>query len=387
MAAQLMRADCKYQIRQATIRDWPRIKAFIDRTYGTEAPFKQRARWEWQFRHAPYDRAGDADAVPVWIALHGEEVVGQIALQPGLLWLGGDPVPAGWIVDVMVDPRHRGEGLSHRINDAIVTTGRTLVTLTMAVATRRIMERAGCVTLPPVRQMVRPGRVSGTTIAALLERIAGNRTAWRDPVRLFVRSRIGPAALAGGISAAAAAARLGRPKRSDARLREVAAPDAEAVDRLAARLVARTGASFDRGRDFFAWRFAAAPDLDYRYAELPGDAGARALLVWRLPLPVELPVGTIVELLCDPDDSAAIGAAIDHALDAMRDGCEAIVAGASDPRFIREYAARGFVTVKTHRPTVVSTDSALLERIAKNPGPWHFSKADHDWDQVHPATH
>lgn len=381
-----MHPDSRYAIRQATIDDWPRIAAFINRNYGSDAMFKHRARWSWQFIDTPY---GDADtAAPVWIALHEEEVVGQLALQPGLLRLGHELVPIGWIVDVMVDERHRGQHLSYRISDAIVATGRTLVTLTMAVATRKIMERAGCATLSPVHQMVRPGRLSGHTLTTLLGRVAANRAQWRTPIDWFVKSRAGPAMLAVCLSAAGSLVRATRRRRSSGAMwRTVAAPDLNAVDDLAARLVERTGASFDRQRAFFQWRFFSAPDLKYQYAEMIEKDEVRSVLVWRLPLPIELPVGTIVDILCDPDDAVAIGASIDHGVNAMGGRCEAIIAGASDPRFIREYAARGFVTVKLHRPTVVTRDKALLARIAGYTGPWHFSKADHDWDQVHPAEH
>jgi len=33
----------------------------------------------------------------------------------------------------------------------------------------------------------------------------------------------------------------------------------------------------------------------------------------------------------------------------------------------------------------VVRDPALKARMAAMPDAWHFTKADHDWDQVHPA--
>lgn len=374
-----------YVIRQATVRDWPRIAAFIDRTYGSSAPFKQRGRWDWQFRQTPYDPE-EGDFAPVWIAINADDVVGQLALQPGLLRLEGDALQVGWIVDVMVDPAHRGRGLSHEINDAIVQSGRTLVTLTMAAATRNIMERAGCVTLPPVRQMVRVGRLSGKTISVLLSRTAENHANWRGLIDLFIASRVGPALVALALSVAArlVPVRILRPRPRPA-LQGSGLPDAATVDRLAAALAAKSGATFDRSGRFFSWRFGEAPDLEYRFAQGLDGQRPDVIAVWRMPSAVELPVGTLVDVLCDPDDSGALGAGIDHALAAMSGHCEAIIAGASDPRFVRELRKRGFVTVKTHHPTVVSSDRDLLARVAAHKAPWHFSKADHDWDQVHPA--
>jgi GNAT superfamily N-acetyltransferase len=370
-----------YNIRQATIQDWPLISEFIDRTYGSSARYKDYPRWHWQFCDTPYQREPD-DYIPVWIALQGDRVVGQIALQPSLLRLGMEAIPASWIVDVMVDQAHRGRGLGRRINDAIVASGRLLVTLTMAPATRSIMEAAGCVTLPPVQQMVRLNHLSGASVAALLKRIADNRARWQRPISLFNRSLMGPVLLARALSLVARF-RRGAVPGSSLPMREIAAFDAATIERLAGGLATKVGASFDRSASFHRWRFNDAPDLDYRFAEV--DAPARALVTWRLPRPVELPIGTLVDLLADPADGTALRAGIDHAITAMAD-CEAIIAGASDLRLVNALRSRGFVIVKTHHPTAVSTDRALLTRIAAEDC-WHFTKADHDWDQIHPATH
>lgn len=371
------------EIRQARVDDWGQILDFVGRNYGSGAPYKHRVRWDWQFNHTPYTREND-QSVPVWIALDGQKVIGQIALQPGLLWLGAEPLPMDWIVDVMVDEQYRGIGLSHKIMGATTTTGRTLVTLTMAAATRRMMDKAGCITLPPVQQMVRPGRLRGQTIETLLGRIANNRAGWRSPISLFNKSRLGPAAMAAGLSALAAIARLKQDAPSDLDLHDIAAPSSNGLRALSTLVVDGERACFDRSPDFAAWRFEKAPDLLYKFAELPGEDAARSLVIWREPLPVELPVGTIADILCDPDDASAIAASIEHAVDALR-RCEAVIAGASDPRFVNAYAAQGFIKVKTHRPTVVSNDSELLSRLSQFRGIWHMTKADHDWDQVHPA--
>jgi hypothetical protein len=106
----------------------------------------------------------------------------------------------------------------------------------------------------------------------------------------------------------------------------------------------------------------------------------------REPLAKELPVATIVEVLADPRDDQAIEAATGQAVAALAPGSEAIVAGASHPAHVAALRRHGFRTVRVHRPTVVTPDDTLRARIAAHPGPWHMTKADHDWDQVHPAA-
>ncbi len=304
-----------YEVRQARLEDWPAIARFIAITYGAQAPYKQRARWDWAFLHNPFNQDSDG-RVPVWIALHRGEVAGQIALQPGRIWLRGASYEAGWIVDVMVHPEHRGRGVGHLIQQAMKATGRTLVTLTMAEAARR----------------------------------------------------------------------LALPRAASGDIRLVDRIDASVADRLFARAAAAIPGLWDRGGTFCRWRFDAEPVLRYNRALLLRGGEAEGQVVWRLPEPMELNVGTLADVLADPADGAAIEALTAHAVSAMAPHCEAIIAGASHPAHIRALRRAGFVTVKTHRPTVVCADPAVLARFAAIGEGWHFTKADHDWDQLHPVV-
>ena len=374
-----------YEVRQACVDDWPLIRTFIDQTYGAGAPFKGRARWDWAFLDTPFAR--DADGrVPVWIALENGAVAGQIALQPGRVWLDGAPHEAGWIVDVMVHPAHRGRGVGHLIQQAMKETGRTLVTLTMAEATRRMAEKAGCVTLPPVRQMVRIGRLRGRTVTDVLGPILERRARLRAVGRAFNRSGVGPALAARLAAAAAGAHRIALPRPTEADIHPIERIDPAVADRLFAQQPTAIPGLWDRSGAFCRWRFDAEPVLRYQRALLMRGGTAAGQVVWRLPEPAELPVGTLTDVLADPGDGPAIEALAAYAVHAMAPQCEAIVAGASHPEHLRALRRLGFVAVKTHRPTVISSDPAMLARCAAI-DQWHFTKADHDWDQVHPIEH
>jgi GNAT superfamily N-acetyltransferase len=366
--------------RQATGDDWPAIKAFVDRNYGADAPFKQRARWQWQMADAPFALAS-ASRPPSWIAFEEGAVVGQISLQPTRLWIGEDPIEAGWIVDVMVDPARRGLGIGHKLYGAILSAGHVAVTLTMAEATRRIAERAGCITLPPVRQLLRVQRLSHQTLATVFAQSAAHGG----------RGRLlnGPVQGAPGKVLAAAirtSARLVHGLRDRqppaGEIAPIALPEAADIDRLFAAMRRGSGAIFDRGAASWLWRFAKAPDLHYRFAQRRIGGGVTGIVVWRLPTAAEQPVGSLVDILADPRDAETIRHLTRFANRAMA-GCEAIVTGASHPAFLAALKDCGYLAVKTHRPTVSCRDPALLARIAAVGGAWHMSKADHDWDQIH----
>ncbi|WP_428425461.1 GNAT family N-acetyltransferase [Pararhizobium sp.] len=372
-----------YEIRQARLGDWPLIKPFINVCYGASAHYKQESRWRWQFVDNPYAKEAGG-LVPVWIAVHDGQVVGQIALQAGRMWIDGSAYPADWVVDVMVHPDHRGGGLGHKIHDAIRASGRTLVTLTMADATRRISERAGCITLGPVYQFARIHRLSAKTVSSLIDTRAAHRPLLRMVGGLLGGSMLGPAVAAIGTKAFRSYNALRKPLSGVAEIWDVERVAPEIADEGFTRAMSKIPALFDRGSEFCQWRFDNAPDLQYQSVHCDHGRKTRGFAIWRMPEPSELPFGTLVDIVADPDDVEAISAMSAHAVRAMEPDCEAIVAGASHPSHIAALKALGFVTVKVHRPTVVTNDPQAAAAVARYKDRWHFSKADHDWDQVHP---
>jgi hypothetical protein len=314
-------------------------------------------------------------------------VVGQIAVQDGHLRLGGAAFDVGWIVDVMVHPSFRGLGLSHRIHDAIMADREILVTLTMAPATRRVAERAGCVTLGATRSFIRPHRLNSTGVIRYLDHKVHGNAARARIVKPFIATRIGPAALATAARVLAGARRLFRPRQALSGFRT------EEIDRFPDELDAfwnsaaqRFPAIFERSARFLNWRFCDSPGLSYQRFLLRDDAGSlRGYLVTRVTMQVELPAGVIVDMFAAPGDTQALDALLALADDALGSQAEYLEAAASTPDWQAALRRAGFIATRTMRPTVVATDPAVRARIAAMPDDWHFTKADHDWDQVHPV--
>lgn len=59
--------------------------------------------------------------------------------------------------------------------------------------------------------------------------------------------------------------------------------------------------------------------------------------------------------------------------------------GTSMPAFEAVFRRHGFFRTRTHRPTCVCQDRSLRDRLGELKDAWFFSKADHDWDQIHVA--
>jgi len=252
----------------------------------------------------------------------------------------------------------------------------------MAPATRRIAERHGCVTLAPVYQINLPLRLTGRSLARYVRYRTRNKRLLRAAAAAVLAVPLAATVAAAGINAAWGAAVLLRPRGERLAVQEVGAlRGADLV--LLAGLRDERAFVFDRSGDFFRWRYLEAPDLRYEvYRAVRGDASA-GLLVLRVCREEELPSGVIVDLLTRPGDTEAIDTLIAHAVRTLSGRAETVDAAASSTELLRRYRRWGFVRTRTMRPTVVCSDAALREQILAGAGGWYFSKADHDWDQVH----
>jgi GNAT superfamily N-acetyltransferase len=374
------------EIRRATSLDRPAISVFLNDAYGAAAASKTSARWRWQFCQAPGKPFGEL-APSVWIACAGARVVGQIAVQDARAWFAGREIDAGWIVDVMVLPEFRGQGLGHRIHAAVVKERATVVTLTMAAATRRMAERAGCVTLGPTAQFIRPHALSGRTVSRYLSHKIASGTRYRRLFAFLRRVPGGPALLAALARLSVAVPRLLRRRSSclsQYDVQEVSRFDA-AYDRFWHALRPRFPAIHDRSGESLNWRFCDCPGLAYRKFILTRDGSIRGIVITRVCEAVELPAGIIADMLCDPEDAGALDALIEQARSVLDPVSEYLEAAASTSQYRAALQRAGFRATRIMRPTVVCEDAELKAEIEKNAQGWHFSKGDHDWDQIHPV--
>ncbi len=374
------------EIRRATSLDLPAIEVFLGDSYGAAASYKNSERWFWQFCNAPGKPHGDS-APSVWIACEGSRVVGQIAVQDARAWFADRQIDAGWIVDVMVLPAFRGRGLGHLIHAAVAKDRATVVTLTMAPATRRMAERAACVTLGPTSQFIRPHALSARTVARYLSHKIGSGTRYRRLFAFLRRVAVGPYILAAVARLSVAVRRVLRrrsPDLSQYDVTEVERFDAT-YDQFWQALRPRFPAIHDRSADSLNWRFSECPGLTYRKFILRRDGNIRGVVITRTCEATELPAGIIADILCDPEDAGTLDALIAQAHTVLTPVSEYLEAAASTPQYRAALQRAGFTAVRTMRPTVVCDDASLKADIEKSAQGWHFTKGDHDWDQIHPV--
>jgi hypothetical protein len=372
------------EIRRATLADRSAIERFIQSAYEELAPFKGPDRWTWQFLDNPFLESG-APGLPVWIALDGDKVVGQLALQAAEVKIGEAVRSGGWLVDVMVDADHRGLGLGHRLHDAMARDVPVLLTLTMAPATRRMAERSGAVTLGATLQFSRWDQPGPQDVRRYLFQKLEHRPALGRMVDRLCRWLMLDRIVSVGLSVWL----LARP-RIPARpgkalsVREVERFGAE-IDELWASVQAGYPAICPRTSTLLNWRFVQCPLLRYRRYLAYRGAEPVGYSILRFTEPEELRQGVIVDVFTARDDRQAQECLVGHALGVFRGKVASVEAATSIPELQAVFRRFGFLVTRRCDPTLVASDQAIRQEAALLADQWFFSKADHDWDQIHLA--
>jgi len=373
-------------VRRATHSDRPAIATFIEDAYGLRAHYKATPRWTWQFIENPFGRP-EGDKVPVWVALDGDRVVGQIAVQTALLDVEGRTVEAGWAVDIMILRSHRGAGLGHKLHEAVAGEVDVLMALTMAQASRRLAERHGCITLADVNQMTRWVRLDATSVRRyLLVRTANHRWAYvaaRFCCQVLQFHRAFPR-LANPVLRLRDWMKSSRHKAQATSIVEVDFFGPE-IDELWERTRGDYPVIFPRDTRFLNWRFVDCPEPRYRRFVAKRGGQTVGYVVLRRAEPVELSQGIIVDLYASRWDKRTVDELVRHSLTFFGDDVSSIDCGTSVAEIEGVLRTHGFFRTRAYRPTCVCSDDALRERLAELRSDWFFSKGDHDWDQIHVA--
>lgn len=373
-------------VRKASRSDQPAIARFLEDAYGARATYKALPRWTWQFIDNPF-ASRDGDKIPVWIALDGERVVGQIGVQEARLQVDGRTFDAGWAVDIIILRSHRGAGLGHRLHDAVVNDVDILMALTMADASRRMAERHGCVTLGEVDQLTRWARLDGASVRRyLLLRTANHHwphVAARIACSVFQVHVLFPHLANPLLLVRDYVKRSSRPRGATSVVElDRFGPE---IDELWERTRGEYPAIFPRDAKFLNWRFVDCPEPAYRRFVAKRAGRVVGYVVLRRAEAVELQQGIIADLYASRDDVQTLDELVRHTLGFFGDDVAAVDCGTSVPEFQAVLRKHGFFRTRTFSPTCICRDDALRDRIAQLRNDWFLSKGDHDWDQIHVA--
>ncbi len=373
-------------VRKATRSDQPAIARFIEEAYGARAQYKAAPRWTWQFVDNPFGARRD-DELPVWIALDGDRVVGQTAVQNAVLQVDGETRNAGWAVDIMILPSHRGAGIGHRMHEAVFSEVDILVAVKMADSSRRMAERLGCVRIGEAHQLTRWVRLDPASVRQYVMLRTANHPRLHGGARLacrvFQAHRVFSLLVNPLLRLRDALERF-RGTPGPTKIIEVDRFGSE-VDDLWQRTRGDYPVIFPRDARFLNWRFVDCPEPSYRRFVAERDGRTVGYVVLRRAEPVELPHGIIVDMYAARSDERTVKDLVRHSLAFFGKDVSAVDCGTSVPEFAAVLRRHSFFRTRSHHPTCLCQDDTLRERLTELRNDWFLSKGDHDWDQIQVA--
>jgi hypothetical protein len=104
------------QIKQFELSEKDALFAFLREVYADNARQSEEKFWHWHYCESPL--ASESDT-PLWVAKHGDEIVGQLGAIPVELSVNGEIRKSVWILDLIIRIDFRRHGLAKKLVLAI----------------------------------------------------------------------------------------------------------------------------------------------------------------------------------------------------------------------------------------------------------------------------
>ena len=371
-------------IRQAYIDDKMAIWDFIKAAYGDHAKDKIPDRWNWEFYENPLTNEKQ-QALPIFIAIKDSHIVGQLCAIQSQMKIGEEVHPAVSGCDLIVLPECRGQGIAQRLIQAVVDHFQIYLAIAFAKATRRIYYRMDSIRLEPIPTYRRFQKMDAESVFYFLMQKTTNHRWMRSIVKF------GCYLWADKMISVVANTLIG--------IRDVLVWHTKKDFRLEITEIERYGNDIDllwnninrkfkvitkRDQQFLNWRFPDSPHLDYRIFISSRNCVTTGYIVVRTPSPVELNVGIIADLFADPEDHETIEDLIKYVIHFFGKSVIMIECPTTQQEYQKALSKLGFLKMKKNYPIAFCKDMRLRTKLEEWKKSWFISKADEDWDQLHP---
>jgi hypothetical protein len=262
------------KIRAYSTSDEQALVALFGRCFGREI---SQGHWQWKFLSA------EAEYANVWVATRGEQIVGQYAGIPYEAWVEGEPRPVIDIVDAMVDPTMRRQGVLVRMGSRAHECWRNAgVYFGYGLPNQQWVSSAstlGWEYLFPLCWMIRVLRP---------EQILATRIGLTGISRLRAIGTL-------------ARSLFGCPRRDPTVVTSILGTSTAALDQIATSAIPRKKITLVRGANFVARRYLRCPSADYQVVVAFRDDKPIAYAVYKIRGNTACQ-GVLVELIAPPDD-------------------------------------------------------------------------------------
>ena len=99
-------------IERFDLSEKDKLLAFLGKAFAENPRQSDDEFWSWHFVESPHSKP---EKMPVWLAKSGERIAGQLAAIPVELKVGTEILPSMWILDFVVDPEFRRQGIGKRL--------------------------------------------------------------------------------------------------------------------------------------------------------------------------------------------------------------------------------------------------------------------------------
>jgi len=371
-------------IRQAIIDDKQAIWEFLMAAYGEFSRYKIPDRWIWEFLDNPLNDMSRKE-LPIFIAIKDGHIVGQLCAILGEMKIGDEIHPAVAGCDLIVLPECRGQGLAQALIQAVVEHYKIYLAISFAQSTKRIYYRMEPLRLDTIPTYIRFQHVSKESVVQFLMQKTANHPRIKSLTKLGCRLQAATiiSTAANFMIAVRDLLKQQTKKKDRSEIKEVKRFEND-INLLWDKINGKFKVILKRDKQFLNWRFSDIPQLDYRIFISKLDNVTKGYIVVRKPSPVEWNVGVIADLFADPDDTATIEDLINHAVCFFGKNVTMIECPTTRLEFQRALSKFGFLKIGTHTPISFCKDERLRSKLQEWKSSWHISKADEDWDQLHP---
>jgi len=271
------------------------VNEMYTEVFGDETRDRSLKRWDWQYLQNP--NTDDSGPV-IWIAVHDERVIGQLATMPFGMWWGGRELRASAAMDFMVRTEARGRGVGVALSEAWVSHVDVGLGLGLAPSSYGLFSKmfTDVGPVPAYLKILdasavarrRWGRVGGTVAAPLIG------------AALVLMSK--PVSSTGGVDVSATST------------------FSDEYDDLWCRVRDSYGPIVRRDAAYLTWKYSQCPFRRYRVLAARTGGALSGFVVIRSEGEPSFRRGIIVDLLCDTADVSTQDALIEAALSEFRAG-------------------------------------------------------------------
>ncbi len=370
-------------IRQASLNDKAAIWNFLKAAYGESIKYKVPERWNWEFIENPMaDKMNKK--IPVFLAIKKGHIVGQLCAILSNIKIGNEMYSSVAGCDLIVLPEHRKEGLAQRLIEAVSNHYKIYLAISYAETTKRIYEKMKPIVLESIPTYFKFQRMMPEAVFYYLMQ--------KTSRRIWLKNIVEKGCMLGADKIISMTINSfirtkdflnWKEKRLKSNIEEINYFD-ERIDDLWNRINKKFKVVIKRDKEFLNWRFSHCPQLDYRKFICMQDGIITGYIVIRRPSSNELKIGIIADIFADPEEKDTINDLIAYSIQFFNKTVIMIECPTTQQEYQTILSKSGFIKMKKNIPIVFCKNAMLKSKLEDWKNSWFITKADEDWDQLHP---